>query len=88
MLIFQHGNYSVDPDTGYMELTPFQQDGRMQLSRPCENGQDTVQYYAQCVLRRAREIADRLQERGHEGIRHHQENPHGPVVLHLSLIHI
>ena len=44
MLIFQHGNYSVDPDTGYMELTPFQQDGRMQLSRPCENGQDTVQY--------------------------------------------
>lgn len=62
MLIFQHGNYSVDPDTGYMQLTPFQQDGRMQLSRPCESAQDTVQYYAQCVLRRPRQIADRCRK--------------------------
>ncbi|WFD30061.1 hypothetical protein MSPP1_001075 [Malassezia sp. CBS 17886] len=50
-LIWQHGNYTVHPNTS-LTLTPFSTDGRIQVSDPCSSGGDALMYYTQCVAAR------------------------------------
>lgn len=48
LLMWQHGNYSMNDSTNELFLDPYAPDGRMQISDPC-SGKDTIQYYTQCV---------------------------------------
>ncbi|KAL4401116.1 Reversal of Tor2 lethality [Malassezia pachydermatis] len=48
-LIWQHGNYTIFPDTS-IRLDPFTADGRMQLLDTCGTNPNKIYYYSQYVF--------------------------------------
>lgn len=46
-LLWQHGNYTINPKTNEITLDPFNPDGRQQISEPCSGKSDRIEWYGQ-----------------------------------------